>query len=100
MRSVFSKHSNPDPKLLHLKAELLAAQGDLSQAYRRFDQAVEPDLVEACIFEINAMNARYTHLLRAIKARSAETEAADTSQPRRRGALKRAQHDSAVDKDE
>jgi len=87
MRSVFSKHSNPDPELLHLKAELLAVQGDLSQAYRRFDQAVEPELVEACIFEINAMTARYTYLLRAIKERSAAAEPG-TSPARRAAAPK------------
>ena len=72
MKSVFSKKSTPDPQLLHLKAELLAAQNNLSQAYRRFDQAVDPDLVDACIYEINALTARCNYLLRSMKERSPE----------------------------
>ena len=70
MKSVFSKKSKPDPELFRLKEELLTAQGDLSQAYRRFDQAVDPELVEACIYEINAVTARCNYLLRIIKERS------------------------------
>ena len=43
MKSVFAKRSaRPDPELLNLKAELLEAQGDLAQAYRQFDQALDP----------------------------------------------------------
>ena len=52
MRSVlFSKKTKPDPELLALKAELLDAQGDLALAYRQFDQAVDPELVESCIYQ-------------------------------------------------
>ena len=76
MKSVFSKKSKPDPELFHLKEELLTAQGDLSQAYRRFDQAVDPELVEACIYEINAVTARCNYLLRIIKERSPQPSAA------------------------
>ena len=75
MKSVFSKKSKPDPELFHLKEELLTAQGDLSQAYRRFDQAVDPELVEACIYEINAVTARCNYLLRIIKERSPQPPA-------------------------
>lgn len=75
MRSVFSKKSTPDPELFRLKEELLTAQGDLSQAYRRFDQAVDPELVEACIYEINAVTARCNYLLRVIKERSPQSTA-------------------------
>lgn len=39
---LFSKKAAPDPELLTLKAELLAAQGDLASAYRQFNQAVDP----------------------------------------------------------
>ena len=72
MKSVSFKKSKPDPELLNLQAELLTAQGELSQAYRRFDQAVDPELVEACIYEINAVTARCNYLLRVIKERSGE----------------------------
>lgn len=33
----------------------------------RFNMAVDGDLVEACIFERNALNARINHLLRLAK---------------------------------
>ena len=70
MRSVlFSKKTKPDPELLALKAELLDAQGDLALAYRQFDQAVDPELVESCIYQISAVKARCNYLIRVIKPR-------------------------------
>lgn len=39
----------------------------LQQAHDRFDFLTDPDLIEACIFEIQALSARHTHLLRQIK---------------------------------
>ena len=77
MRSVlFSKKTKPDPELLALKAELLDAQGDLALAYRQFDQAVDPELVESCIYQINAIQARCNYLIRVIKGRCPHSPAA------------------------
>ena len=76
MKSIFSKKSKPDPELLALKAELQEAQGELSLAYRRFDQALDPELVESCIYQISAVKARCNYLIRAIKERSPEAAAA------------------------
>ena len=45
MKTIFSKKSKPDPELLALKAELQEAQGELTLAYRRFDQALDPERV-------------------------------------------------------
>ena len=72
MKTIFSKTSKPDPELLALKAELQEAQGELSLAYRRFDQALDPELVESCVYQISADKARCNYLLRAIKARCPE----------------------------
>ena len=58
MKTIFSKKSKPDPELLALKAELQEAQGELSLAYRRFDQALDPELVESCVYQISAVKAR------------------------------------------
>ena len=69
MKSIFSKKSKPDPELLALKAELQEAQGELSLAYRRFDQALDPELVESCIYRISAAKARCDYYLRVLKAR-------------------------------
>ena len=72
MKTTFLKKTKPDPELLALKAELQTAQGDLSLAYRQFDQAVDPELVESCIYQIKAEKARCNYLIRAIKERSPE----------------------------
>ena len=77
MKPVFAKRAaRPDPELLTLKAELLEAQGDLAQAYRQFDQALDPELVESCVYQISAVKARCNYLIRAIKERSPEAAAA------------------------
>ena len=72
-----SKKPLPDPELPALKAELLAAQGELAFAYQQFDQALAPELVECCIYQISAVKARCNYLIRAIKERSAPAAAAD-----------------------
>ena len=72
MKPVFAKKAaRPDPELLTLKA-----QGDLAQAYRQFDQALDPELVESCVYQISAVKARCNYLIRAIKERSPEAAAA------------------------
>ena len=76
MKTIFSKKSKPDPELLALKAELQEAQGELSLAYRRFDQALDPELVESCVYQISAVQARCNYLIRAIKARQPAVAAA------------------------
>ena len=56
--TIFSKSSKPDPELLALKEELHIAQGDLALAYRQFNQALDPELVESCIYQISAIKER------------------------------------------
>ena len=73
------KHKNKrptDPETLALQAELKAAQSDLALAYRQFDQATAPELVESCVYQISAIKARCNYLIRAIKAREPEAAAA------------------------
>ena len=71
-----SKKARPDPELIILRSELLEAQGDLAQAYRQFNQALDPELVESCIYQISAVKARCNYLIRAIKERSPEAATA------------------------
>ena len=80
MRPAFSKKIRRDPELDILRSELLTAQGDLAQAYRQFDQALDPELVESCVYQISAVKARCNYLIRAIKARSPEDTAAAQAQ--------------------
>ena len=73
---LFTKRSRSDPELLALKAELLNAQGELACAYQQFDHALDPELVESCIYQISAVKARCNYLIRAIKERSPDAVAA------------------------
>lgn len=73
---LFSRKPPRDPELELLKTELNAAQDDLQQAYRLFNQAVDPELVESCVYQISAVKSRCNYLIRAIKARSPADAAA------------------------
>ena len=48
-------------------ASLQQAQDQLSLAYLSFNDAVEPELVDASIYEIRAIQARSSYLLRKMK---------------------------------
>ncbi len=51
-----------------LRQELHAAQRDLALAYGRFNRAVDPELVESCVYRISAEQARCNYLIRAIRS--------------------------------
>ena len=89
MRTSFSKKQRPDPELLALRAELQEAQDQLALAYRQFNQAVDPELVESCVYQISADKARCNYLIRAIKARSPEADACGITAVNQRGGNQR-----------
>lgn len=39
----------------------------INQAYAAFNGTGDPDLIESYVFEINALQARYSYLLRRVK---------------------------------
>lgn len=39
----------------------------IAQAYSSFNTASDPDLIESYVFEINALQSRYSYLLRRVK---------------------------------
>ena len=80
--TLFAKKHHPDPELEHLKAELYQAQEELQQAYSHLDLVVEPELVDACVYQISAIQARCNYLIRAIKTRLGAT----VSTPAKEGA--------------
>jgi len=84
MKSVFSKKPLPDPELLSLQAELRSAQLELACAYRQFNQAVDPELVESCVYQISAVKARCNYLIRAIKEHTPDALSAAASAPGRK----------------
>lgn len=57
------------------RAELLRAQTRLEEirfalngAYSCFDDVADPELTDACIYEINALRAHYNNALREIRS--------------------------------
>ncbi len=58
-----------DDSLQELFNELTDVRIALERAYVRFNTTVEDELVDACVFEINALQSRYNYLLRMIKER-------------------------------
>lgn len=50
-----------------LLQSLAATRVQINQAYRCFDTAHDPELVESFVYEINALQSRYSYLLRRIK---------------------------------
>ncbi|MBQ9083105.1 MAG: DUF2508 family protein [Clostridia bacterium] len=54
-----------DPALL---ADLREVQQQLKCAQQRFDQLTDYDLLEACIYEMESLQAQYRYLLRQIRA--------------------------------
>ena len=47
--------------------ELREAGLDLANARERFNQATQPELIEQCVFEINALMARQAYFWRVIR---------------------------------
>ena len=56
-----------DDGMQELFDELGRLRAALADAYMRFNGATEPELVEACVYEINAAESRYNYQLRVIK---------------------------------
>lgn len=48
----------------------------LNQAYAEFNAHSDPDLVESCVFNINALRSRYSYYVRQIKLLDARKEEA------------------------
>lgn len=59
-----------------LQRELYSTGQALKEAYDKFNYVSEPELVEACIYEISALKSRYDYLLRCIKERSGTAQPA------------------------
>ncbi len=75
-----AKRPAPPDRAELLRQELRAVQLELALAYDRFDQAAEPELVEACIYEIKAIHARFSYLYRAIHEQEGGAAAASAAE--------------------
>ena len=77
--------STDAPALLELKTSLQETQSALNHAYTSFDYVSDPELTEACIFEIRALQARMNYLVRQIKDMEACSATAVTARAGGRG---------------
>lgn len=56
-----------------LMLEIAKTQRDLDSAYQNFEYVIDPDLIDSCIYEVNAIQHRYKFLLREAKKLSCFT---------------------------
>lgn len=50
-----------------LRLEINKAKIALEAAYSNFENVVDPDLIDSCIYEVNAVQKRYKFLLKQAK---------------------------------
>lgn len=62
------RKKGPSPEALELEKGLLETRALIAQAYAGFNSASDGELVESYIYEIQALQARYSYLLRRRKA--------------------------------
>lgn len=51
-------------------------RAELNHAYAQFNVHSDPDLVDSCVFAINALRSRYSYYVRQLKQLDQEKEAA------------------------
>ena len=67
MKRIFRVRDTGVPALLELKTSLQETQTALDHAHAAFDYISDPELTEACIYEIQSLQSRMNYLLRQIK---------------------------------
>lgn len=70
--NLFAKQKENDADLERrtLLSDIEEALGDIRHARNCFEEAHDPEMIEACIFEIKSAEARYSFLLRKAKLMS------------------------------
>ena len=51
----------------YLLAEIKSTKAALAAAYSNFDYAIDPTLIDSCIYELNSVQKRYIFLLERAK---------------------------------
>ena len=54
-------------ELKRVSDEITSIRRDLSEAWDVFNSTTDPALTEACIYEINALRARYDHIIKGAR---------------------------------
>lgn len=50
-----------------LMESMAQTRTQLNQAYAQFNVQSDPDLVDSCVYEINALRSRYSYFVRQVK---------------------------------
>jgi len=56
-------------ELTHAANEIGSIRSSLNDAYSHFNNTTDPDALDACIFEINALRSRYNTALKHYRER-------------------------------
>ena len=67
--------AKPDAEQDELLSALAETRSALEGARLSFENASEPELVDATVFEINSLQARYNYLLRRVRETGCRVEA-------------------------
>ncbi|MFA9376876.1 MAG: DUF2508 family protein [Lachnotalea sp.] len=55
-----------------LLSDLAKTKTDLDIAYSNFENVIDPDLIDSCIYELNAVQKKYKFLYERVKQHEAE----------------------------
>lgn len=68
MLSEIRRKKDRRAQLDQARQQLSELRADIGEAYEVFNSTVDPQLLEATIFEISALQSRYSCLLRSLKS--------------------------------
>lgn len=71
-------------ELADVKAKLERTKRELDEAYGTFNGATQPELIDASIYQINALDARYSWLLAGAKEKTLAIKKAEAAGRRRK----------------
>lgn len=67
MKKKNKEEINQEIKRAELMAELAEVQRKIDLLYQNLSYIVEPELIDSCIYELNAFQSRYTFILKQVK---------------------------------
>lgn len=67
MIHILKRNSTDEKNYDLLLDDLKRTKSDLEQAYSNFENVIDPDLIDSCIYQVNATQLRYKFLLGRVK---------------------------------
>lgn len=78
MIRIFKETTQDDPTYTLLLDDIAKTKRDLDLAYANFEHVVEPDLIDSCIYQLNAVQMKYKFLLGRVKQHEYATQEKST----------------------